>query len=590
MAFQVSPGVIVQEQDLSTIIPAVATTPAGIAGHFQWGPVDQRILIDSENNLVQLFGTPDNNTYEYFFTASNFLQYGNNLQVVRVLGTSSINAGAGPTSGNTSFLVRNSDHYDNLTTNGTVENSVAITNKVHFAAKYPGSLGNSLQIQLCDGTAAFSSWGLSSQFSGAPTTTDFAANYGGTYDEIHIAVIDQDGKFSGTTGTVLEVYEGLSKATDARAEDGSSNYYAEVLNTQSKYIWWLSHPSGIFAHSAVDGGSYGQINAPTNPYGIGGSTGPTGGMSLSFTGGNITVPTSGQIATPIGASSGYGLFSDVDFVNVSFLLAGPINDSNASNISAIAKSRKDAIAFLSANNKIAMDDNTTKVNNCLSLKNTVGNNNYAFIDSGYKYQYDRYNDKYRWVPLNGDVAGLCARTDLTNDPWFSPAGFNRGTINGVIKLAFNPSQANRDIIYPQGINPVVTIPGQGTVLFGDRTAQTKPSAFDRINVRRLFIVLEKAISIAAKYQLFEFNDATTRALFVATVEPYLRDVQSRRGIYDFKVVCDETNNTPEVIDSNQFVASIFIKPAKSINFINLSFIATRTGVSFEEITALNSPS
>jgi phage tail sheath protein FI len=230
---------------------------------------------------------------------------------------------------------------------------------------------------------------------------------------------------------------------------------------------------------------------------------------------------------------------------------------------------------------------TTNVANCQSLKNTVGNNNYAFIDSGYKLQYDRYNDVTRWIPLNGDIAGLAARTDLTNDPWWSFAGLNRGQIKNVIKLAFNPSQTDRDIIYPKGINPVVTFQGEGTILFGDRTAQTKPSAFDRINVRRLFIVLEKAISIAAKYQLFEFNDSFTRAMFVSMVEPFLRDVQARRGITDFKVICDETNNTPAVIDSNRFVADLYVKPNRVASFIQLNFTAVRSGVSFEEIAVIN---
>ena len=587
MAFQVSPGVLVQERDFSSVIPAVATTPAGIAGYFQWGPADQRILVDSENNLVQLFGAPDNDTYEYFFSAANFLNYGNNLQVVRVVHPSSKNAVAGPTSSDQSILIKNSDVYDNNTSSGTVAYSgTGVT--AQFAAKYAGKLGNSLRIELCDGTAAFGSWSLSGQFAAAPTTSPFAEQYGGTYDEVHIAIIDEDGRFSGATGTILEKYEGASKASNARRPDGSSNYYVNVLNNESKYLWWLNHPTGMSVHVAQDGGTYGAISNPGSSFSWSG--GVTGGLVLSFTGGTASAPASdSDIAPSSGTTAGYGLFADPDFVDVSFLIAGPLDASASANVANTAKARIDCVAFVSPQVSNPVATSATKIAACEALRTAVGNNSYAFIDTGYKYQYDRYNDTYRWVPLNADIAGLCARTDLTNDPWWSPAGFNRGQIKGVIKLAFNPSKTERDNLYLKSINPVVTLPGEGTVLYGDKTAQTKPSAFDRINVRRLFIVLEKAISIAAKYQLFEFNDAFTRAMFVSMVEPFLRDVQSRRGVYDFRVICDETNNTSEVIDSNRFVADIFVKPARAINYIQLNFIATRSGVSFEEITSLTSP-
>ena len=587
MAFQVSPGVLVQERDFSSVIPAVATTPAGIAGYFQWGPADQRILVDSESNLVQLFGAPDNDTYEYFFSAANFLSYGNNLQVVRTVHSSSKNAVAGPTSGNQSILIKNSEVYDNNTSSGTVAYSGAGAT-AQFAAKYAGTLGNTLRIELCDGTTAFASWSLSGQFAAAPTTSPFAEGYGGTYDEVHIAIIDEDGRFSGLTGTLLEKYEGVSKANDARRPDGSSNYYVNVINNESKYVWWLNHPTGISVHPAGDGGTYGTISNPGSAFSWNG--GVTGGAAYSFLGGTASSPTAdSDIAPSSGNTVGYGLFADPDFVDVSFLIAGPLDSSASANVANIAKARVDCVAFVSPAVSNPTATSATKITACETLRNAVGNNSYAFIDTGYKYQYDRYNDVWRWVPLNADIAGLCARTDLTNDPWWSPAGFNRGQIKGVAKLAFNPTKAERDYLYARSINPVVTLPGEGTVLYGDKTAQTKPSAFDRINVRRLFIVLEKATSIAAKYQLFEFNDAFTRAMFVSMVEPFLRDVQSRRGVYDFKVICDETNNPAEVIDSNRFVADIFIKPSRSINYIQLNFIATRSGVSFEEITSLNSP-
>ena len=585
MAFQVSPGVLVQERDFSSVVPTVATTPAGIAGYFQWGPADQRIIVDSESNLVQLFGAPNNDTYEYFFTAANFLNYGNNLQVVRTVHSSSKNAAAGPTSGDVSILIKNADVYDSNTSSGTVAYSGASAT-AHFAAKYAGPLGNSLRIEVCDGTASFASWSLSGQFQGAPTTSPFAEQYNGTYDEMHIAVVDEDGRFSGVTGTILERWGNVSKASNARRPDGSSNYYVNVLNNESKYVWWLNHPAGISVHPAEDGGTYGTISNQGSSYSWGGIT---GGVFYSFLGGTASAASDETIAPSSGNTVGYGLFADPDFVDVSLLIAGPLNATASSNVANIAKARLDCVAFVSPEVSNPNATSATKIATCENLRTAIGNNSYAFIDSGYKYQYDRYNDVYRWVPLNGDIAGLCARTDLTNDPWWSPAGYNRGQIKGVVKLAFNPTKTERDYLYNKSINPVITQPGEGTVLFGDKTAQTKPSAFDRLNVRRLFIILEKSVSIAAKYQLFEFNDAFTRAMFVSMVEPFLRDVQSRRGVYDFKVICDETNNTSEIVDSNRFVADIFIKPARAINYIQLNFIATRSGVSFEEITSLNSP-
>ena len=587
MSFQVSPGVQVQERDLSTVIPAVATTPAGIAGYFTWGPVNQRVIIDGESNLVQLFGAPDDTTFEYFFSAANFLNYGNNLQVVRVVNTSSKNAVAGPTSGDVSLLINNQDVYEAATSVGTVAYSGS-NSAAYFAAKYPGNLGNSFRVEICDTISAYNAWSLSGQFAGAPTTSTLVSNYGGTGDEMHIAIIDQQGKFSGVTGTILEKYEGVSKATNSRRADGSSNYYVQVLNNESNYVWWLNHPTGISVHQAQDSSSYGTISSSTYGWGGAGVTGVTGALALNFTGGTSSAPVSdSSIAPSSGTDVGYRLFADPDFVDVSLLICGPLDETASANVCEIAKARQDCIAFASPQNFNPTSTDTVKIANCNTLRNSIGNNSYAFIDSGWKYQYDRYNDVYRWVPLNGDIAGLSARTDLIADPWFSPAGFNRGNIKGVIKLAFNPNQTSRDIIYQKSINPVVSFPGEGVVLYGDKTAQTKPSAFDRINVRRLFIILEKSISIAAKYQLFETNDSFTRSMFVSMVEPFLRDIQSRRGIYDFKVVCSDENNTQDVIDGNRFVADIFIKPARSINYIKLNFIATRTSVNFEEITALN---
>jgi hypothetical protein len=443
-----------------------------------------------------------------------------------------------------------------------------------FAAKYPGALGNSLTVSMAD-AASWATWAYSAQFPSAPGTTAFAAQNSGTGDELHIVVVDKDGKWSGTAGTVLEKFEYVSKASDARKEDGSGSYYKNVLNEQSAYIWWMDHPA-----------------AATN-WGI--SATSTAFSSIGATA--ITRPLSGGVdhftATDGQRIAAWDLFTNDEELDVNLLIVGKATATVANFvIQSVAEARLDCVAFVSPQNVSSgevLAGNTSAVADAIiAFRNLLPSSSYMMIDSGYKYQYDRYNDKYRWVPLNGDIAGLCARTDYTNDPWFSPAGLNRGQIKNLVKLAFSPRKTDRDNLYKNGVNPVVSFPGQGTVLFGDKTGLTKPSAFDRINVRRLFIVLEKAIATAAKFQLFELNDDQTRAQFRATVEPFLRDVKGRRGLYDFRVVCDTSNNTQQVIDGNRFVASIYIQPARSINFIELSFIATRTGVAFEEIAGASS--
>lgn len=579
MGFQLSPGVAVQERDLSSVIPAVATTPAGFCGIFRWGPVEQRIVVSSENDLYQLFGKPDVNTATSFFSVANFLQYGNNVTVVRGV-SGALNSFAGSTGFTAGALLKNDEDVSANVINETYNSN----SNAYFAARYPGLYGNSLRIEICDGITGFNSWSLSGSFGSAPSQSSYQTNSSPNNgnDEIHIAIIDEDGVFSGATGTILEIYQGLSKATDARKSDGTPNYFRSVLDQSSKYVWCLNNLSGISTKVSTDTGGFGLINASASPVGAGGTTGL---YISSFSGG-----TAG--ANPSNATIGnlYNTyFGDPEQTDVSLLICGPLTGSDAAIVTEVAKARKDCVAFASAENNNPSASDTTKYNNCIALKNAVGSNSYAFLDTGWKYMYDKYNNVYRWIPLNSDIAGLAARTDETNDPWWSFAGFNRGQIRNVVKLAWSPNQTYRDLLYPKSINPVVTIPGEGTVLYGDRTAQTKPSAFDRINVRRLFIVLEKAIAIAAKYQLFEFNDAFTRSMFVSMVEPFLRDVQARRGVYDFKVICDETNNTPQIIDTNQFVADIYIQPARSINFIKLNFIATRTGVNFEEIASLTLP-
>ena len=482
---------------------------------------------------------------------------------VTIVGASTIPATVGTSSIVLGGVKINSiGDYTNLYANG--EGVVG-----EFAAKYPGALGNSIRVSMAD-QMSFANWEYKGQFDGAPNTSDYAKDKQSIGDEIHVVVVDRDGRWTGVAGTVMEAYAYLSKASDARKSDGSSAYYKTVLNNQSQYIYWMDHPS--------IGTNWGTEANNTNYASLG-----TVPVYRDLIGGvDHFTATSGQ------RINGFDLFTNDEELDVNLIVAGKANSIVANwVIQNLAEARKDCVAFVSPENaqtgEVLIGNTSDITEKIIDFRNKLTSSSYFVIDSGYKYQYDRYNDTYRWVPLNGDIAGLCARTDYTDDPWFSPAGLNRGQVKNVVRLAFSPRKTDRDNLYKSGVNPVVSFPGQGVVLYGDKTGLSKPSAFDRINVRRLFIVLEKAIATAAKYQLFEFNDAFTRATFRNMTEPFLRDVKGRRGIYDFKVVCDESNNTPEVIDTNRFVADIYIKPSRSINFIQLNFIATRTGASFSEI-------
>ena len=457
------------------------------------------------------------------------------------------------------------------TYNATYVNGAGIVGS--FAAKYPGTLGNSLKVAVCD-SAGFSTWTYKDEFDSAPATSTYATSVGGTQDEMHIIILDEDGAISGTRGTILEKFAYVSKASDAKKPDGTNNYYKNVLNARSEYIWWMDHPTATTGTtawgSAAAGASFRLLTAP---------------LSISLAGGTDDfVPTDGEL------QSAFALFANAEQYDISLIMAGKATAATATYIiNNICETRLDCVAFVSPQSISTADpiigSTSTEQNAIIAYRDALPSTSYAVLDSGYKYQYDRYSDRYRYVPLNGDIAGLCARTDYTNDPWFSPGGLNRGQIKNVVKLAFNPSKTQRDMLYKSGVNPVVTFPGEGTVMFGDKTLLAKPSAFDRINVRRLFIVMEKAIATAAKFQLFEFNDGFTRAQFKNLVEPFLRDVQGRRGITDFVVKCDESNNTGEVIDRNEFVADIFVKPNRSINFITLNFVAARSAINFSEIGA-----
>jgi len=638
MPFQVSPGVNVSEIDLTTVVPAVSTTEGAIAGVFRWGPVDTRVLVDSEDTLVNRFGKPNGDLNpETFFTAANFLSYGNKLYVTRVVDSSAKNAVSNNSSA--AVVVKNADLFPEVTFQSTD----------HFVAKYPGVLGNSLKVSVCrtandytetstgsitvtagantattgqdestggggtgllvvgdkikvggagaeqyltissidttsitfkekfTGTSDWTAntfakfWGYQDLVRSAPGTSPYVNTRGGVGDEIHVVVVDEDGDITGVPGQVLEVFEGLSRATDAKTETGESNYWKDVIENQSSWIYAPYAQSIAADTTAATSTALTTDNAVYDSLKLGVDSAAEGSVSL----GTLT--------------SGYDFYKSAEDVDVSLILTGKsVGGTNGEGlgkyiIDNICESRKDCVVFISPAKEDVVNNANDEKDDIVTFRNSLSNSSYAMVDSGYKYQYDKYSDKYRWIPLNGDVAGLAVRTDELRDAWFSPAGFNRGQIKNIVKLAFNPKKAERDVLYQSDINPVVTFPGQGTVLFGDKTLLGKPSAFDRINVRRLFIVLEKAIATASKFTLFEFNDEFTRSQFRNLVEPFLRDVQGRRGIYDFRVVCDESNNTGEVIDRNEFVGDIYIKPARSINFIQLNFVAVRSGVEFSEI-------
>jgi hypothetical protein len=559
MAFQLSPGVSISEVDLTTVVPSVATTVGGIAGPFEWGPVDEITIITDELQLVDKFGKPGTANTETFFTAANFLSYGSDLRVVRAISSDAKNA-SGNVGGTAGVLIKNSSAYTN---------SVPANTHI-FVAKYPGTLGTGLKVSMADYTS-FDTWQWKDYFDTKPNTSPYASTKQRTKDELHIVVIDDKGNF-GAANTVLERFAHVSKAKDAKGEDGSSIYYADVLNKKSKYIWFAGHPTANIINAGASWGI--ATNLGSGDYDAI-STDPTITLASGTLGGAANVSTS------------YQQFKSPDAVDVSLLMAGAPSESEyatvINNLLTIASNRKDCLVLFSQKKSDVVDKFGSEQSSISTSVSTISDSNYGVMDCNWKYQFDRYNDRYVWTPLNGDIAGLCVYTDAVRDPWFSPAGVNRGVIKNVVKLAWNPTQAERDLLYKASINPVVSFAGEGTILYGDKTYTKVPTSMNRINVRRLFIVLEKAIARAARSTLFEFNDEFTRAAFVNLVEPYLRDVQGRRGIYEYRVVCDTTNNTPEVIDRNEFVGDIYIKPARSVNFIRLNFVAVRTGVAFEEI-------
>ena len=764
MAFQVSAGVNVSEIDLTNVVVSAGTSAGGFAGRFNWGPIEQVSLVTDEDNLVEMFQKPDDDNFETFFTAANFLGYTSALNLVRAANTTVDNAAAPKNaSANTGAYVNvQTTTTENYYSTFDPEQGGAIGGGVSgfaadgpFIAKWAGDLGNSLKMSICPadrpasdgnltgtfawtassgaivgsgslfldelrigdaikitgedgwhiitaiasatGATAFSTdagddanvtattatrikrsafstsstyikgtavttldttvvtgtgtlfdkqfvvgdtitiggeshrvasitsntvigtstkfnatnataaiareWEYAGAFSeGAPTTSTFADDKDMSQDEIHVAIIDENGDWSGTKGEVLEAHANMSVASAAKDDGGEDIFYKNYINKNSTYVWWLDHPTmgghGTTASAVAGNDTAGNgtlVTDGTATFRAWGATADASGtqtsdsfenqslpLTLSFNGGiNGTGPSDADIIRA------YDLMKGAEDVDVSLFLTGNHGSTVVRHvIDNIAEYRKDCIAFFSPEKAdvVGVTSSSTATDNIIAYRETVNkNSSYAVMDSGYKYQFDKHNDKFRYVPLNGDIAGTCAQTDQVRDPFFSPAGFTRGQIKGVVNLPFNPKKAERDKLYQSQVNPVVSFPGEGTILYGDKTQLTKPSAFDRINVRRLFILLEKAIANAARFQLFEFNDEFTRSQFVAMVEPFLRDIQGRGGIQDFRVICDASNNTPQVVDSNGFRGDIFIKPSRSINFIQLNFVAVRSGVEFSEV-------
>ena len=746
-ANQSSPGIVVQERDLTTITSLATANVGVLAAPFELGPVEEVVQISSEKGLAEVFGEPNDYNFEYWFTASQYLAYGGVLKTIRVASTAlknGVNTGTAP-------LIKNIDDYE--------ANYEGGTNGWEFSARTPGSKGNSIGVFVTDAgadqiavlpapgsgnehefvadeavSAASGAAGKVFKYSivltvdtvvgsftpgatttiniggsqesvdvlgydsankkleiglpsggvtgiltddqvitqgtntaainttierrlyigldnasiefvatdsiqdtnstaiaidsvrgeyaereylpgfkwinagGRPGTSQFAAASGGRNDEIHILVVDIDGKITGTVGALLEKFTHISKASDAKTSVGETNYYPTVIKQRSGYIYWGSHEATGFAATGTSSdGDWGQssnrqfnllrsaagtTDFPAGATTLGSKNNATwyyrlaSGVDYTVAGSNYTVGSSD-------VQSAYDLVSDPESQTIDFILTGP---SGADDASALAKitslvniveERRDCMLFVSPRraNVVGVSNTTTATTNLVDFFDQLPSSSYVVFDSGYKYMYDKYNDVYRYVPCNGDIAGLCLQTTETAEPWFSPAGFQRGGIRNAIKLAYTPNKTQRDTLYSSRINPIVAFPGQGIVLYGDKTAQSFASAFDRINVRRLFLTIERVISGAAKSQLFEQNDEAQRGLFLNIVEPYMRDVQGRRGVTDFLVKCDDSNNPADAVDRGEFYAEVYVKPTRTINFITLTFVATRTGVSFSEVAS-----
>ena len=579
-----SPAVTVKEIDLTGVVPNVQTSTGAFVGNFGWGAVGVATLVSDENGLVTTFSAPtDDNTVD-FHSAAYFLRYSNSLQVVREQDSDARNSIAKNSFSSAAVqAINNLDAFENA----TIDSSDGA-----FIAKYPGKLGDSLQVSICGvsdsdngGTNNFDSWTYKSEFDAAPGTSKFASDLGCKNDELHVVVVDQDGDITGVAGTVLERFPFLSVAKNAKKGDGTSNYYKDVLKVSSSWIY----AGGFHRNSDSDGAN--DFSGPQwgNDATLAGSqdfkgdvTFGTGTNQWSFDGG----VTSASLGTD-DVLRGFDKFEDKDNIEVDFLIAPQSLNNTAANtvvndlVSTAASVRKDCVVVASPSRSAVVTVGTTAA--VTTCNNGYTKSSYLIQDNNFLKVFDKYNDKFIKIPANSSTAGLMAATDLVAAPWFSPAGSRRGRYLGITDIVLSPTKSDRDTLYKAGINPIANIPGEGIMLFGDKTNESRPSAFDRINVRRLFLGIERAIAVAGRNVMFEFNDEFTRAEFVNIVEPFLREIKGRRGITDFRVVCDATNNTPAVVDRNEFVASIFIKPARSINYVTLNFVAVRTGVEFEEV-------
>ena len=573
-----SPAVVVKEVDATGGVPNVQTSTGAIVGNFRWGPVDQRVLISNEADLIDTFGTPDTTSTIDFHNASYFLRYSNSLQVVRQATTAAKNAHSLTYKSATTGLGAAGYAKPVINNKAVFDVNTSLDSDGHtFVARYPGALGNSLRVSICPPGATFSSWAYASAFDGAPGSSSIDSAGGGTNTEVHIAVIDKNGDISGTKGTVLETFPYVSVASNSVAADGMSNYSKTLINERSEYIYqvaWDSDYNAALAGSALISSNQRTYNAGLNTT-----------VNHDFD--------SGDNSAALGTTevmAGFNNFDDIEAVEVDFLIAPGMSSradqttiTNDLVVGAVA--RKDCVAVSSParSDVVGVTNEGTVTTNAVATAATFTKSSYLVMDGNYLKVYDKFNDQYIQIPAASSTAGLMAETDRVAAPWFSPAGTRRGQYLGVTSIDYNPNKSRRDTLYKAGINPVVNIAGSGVCLFGDKTALQRPSAFDRINVRRLFLTIERAIAQAAKNVMFEFNDEFTRAEFVNIIEPVLRDVKARRGITDFRVLADETVNTAEVIDRNEFIANIYIKPARSINFVTLNFVAVRTGVAFEEI-------
>lgn len=630
-----SPGIFTREIDLTGVVPNVPTSTGAFVGEFRWGPVEQTTLISNESRLAEKFSTPNDDNSVEWHSAAYFLRYSNELQIVRVVderdsvgasggalnayattgfpsgaandsatiitstwvhGADSTEAGLYAGLGYTSAvspLVKNFDNFEiqkATLANSDVEDvdSADRTITHTFIAKYPGELGNSLSVHWyragATPTVAFSSWTYASSFDAAPGTSSFATDGGSTNDEMHVVVVDRLGKLTGTRGAVVETFPYVSVVSDATKADGSTNYAVNVVNNASQYVWMAGfgadsgEANALFTNRTVMGAALPDVGAD-----LGSDSGSYADGYVQLGGG-----ADGNAISTGDYAIGFDLFEDVETISVDFLIAPGLSSranhtTVVNDLVAIAQGiRKDCIVTASPARSDIIS-NSDPVGSAVTTAAGFTPSSYLVMDNNYLKVYDKYNDKYIFIPAASSVAGLCAATDAVAAPWYSPAGPRRGQILGVTALAYSPKQVDRDTLYKSGINPIANIPGQGVLLFGDKTKLARPSAFDRINVRRLFLAIERAIALAARNVMFEFNDQFTRAEFKNIVEPFLREIQGRRGITDFRVVCDDTNNTAAVIDRNEFICSVFVKPARSINFVTLNFVAVRTGVDFEEV-------